>query len=43
MVSGPISGGVDQASATETVYMGLISVRVKPKTIKSDSHNLFDI
>ena len=35
----PMSGGVDRASATETVDSGSISGQVKPKTIKIGIHN----
>ena len=40
----PISGRVDRASATETVDLGLIPGRVKPKTIKIGIHSfLLDV
>ena len=35
----PISGRVDKASATETVDLGSIPSRVKPKTIKIGIHS----
>ena len=35
----PISGRVDRASATETVDLGSIPGRVKPKTIKIGIHS----
>ena len=35
----PISGRVDRASATETVDLGSIPSRVKPKTIKIGIHS----
>ena len=35
----PISGRVDTASATETVDLGSIPGRVKPKTIKIGIHS----
>ena len=37
--SKPISGRVDRASATETVDLGSIPGRVKPKTIKIVIHS----
>ena len=36
----PISGRVIRASATETMDLGLIPGRVKPKTIKISIHTL---
>ena len=35
----PISGQVDRTSATETVHLGSIPGRVKPKTIKLGIHS----
>ena len=35
----PISGWVDRMSAIEAIDSGSIPGRVKPKTIKIDSHN----
>ena len=35
----PISGWVDRASATETVHLGSIPGRVKPKTIKNSIYS----
>ena len=34
----PISGRMDRAPATETIYAGSIPVRVKPKTRKIGIH-----
>ena len=35
----PISGRMDKAPATETIYAGSIPVRVKPKTRKIGIHS----